>query len=217
MDIRVRGSVGFTSLNHPIKPFKIKTNQDVISFSEIDYTKNASKDFLQDVSNFFLDNFANQSAHPYWKQCRKDAQTFKKEVYDDYIKECMLPSYSNLIQNPDTTMLLGKSSDGKICAGIVSTPLNLSAKVNNDRTLYIDSLAVDKEYRKNHIAQKLMNSVIDTSKGRYDDAFLVAYKESVPFYAKQGFVDTTNQELIDEVAKERKDYPEFASCLSKKL
>ena len=78
-------------------------------------------------------------------------------------------------------------------------------------------MAVDKEYRKNHIAQKLLNSVIDTSKGRYDDAFLVAYKESVPFYAKQGFVDTTNQELIDEVAKERKDYPEFASCLSKKL
>ena len=112
---------------------------------------------------------------------------------------------------------MGKNSKDELCAGIVSTPLNITDKIKNDKTLYIDSLAVDKKYRNNHVAQKLVDSVIDSSKGRYDDTFLVAYNESVPFYKKQGFSDIKNEEFITNLAEDRLDYPEYASFLSKKL
>ncbi len=67
------------------------------------------------------------------------------------------------------------------------------------------------------MAQKLVDSVIDSSKGRYDDTFLVAYNESVPFYEKQGFSDIKDKEFITNLAEERIDYPRYASFLSKKL
>lgn len=217
MDIKVRGSLGFTSLNNPVKPFTVKTKNDIITFKEIDYNKKVSNSFLQNMASFFLDNFANQSAHPFWKFCRKDTPTFNNKIYNSFLKDNMVPEYKKIIKNPDTTVLLGKNSKDELCAGIVSTPLNITDKIKNDKTLYIDSLAVDKEYRNNHVAQKLVDSVIDSSKGRYDDTFLVAYNESVPFYKKQGFSDIKNEEFITNLAEDRLDYPEYASFLSKKL
>ena len=65
MDIQNYNHTNFKSLNNPVKPFKIKTGNDVIYFKEIDYNKPVKKKLLKEISTFFLDNFANQSAHPY--------------------------------------------------------------------------------------------------------------------------------------------------------
>lgn len=93
MDIKVRGSLGFTSLNNPVKPFTVKTKNDVITFKEIDYNKKVSNSFLQNMASFFLDNFANQSAHPFWKFCRKDTPTFNNKIYNSFVKDNMVPEY----------------------------------------------------------------------------------------------------------------------------
>lgn len=208
--------VNFTSLNRPIKPSNIKVDREVLSFGEIDYNKPPTNELLEDIATFFLDNFANQSSHPFWKSCRKGTKTFDKKVYNNYIND-LIANYNKILNNPDTTVMLGRNSNREICAGIVTTPLDILKGANTDRILYLDSLAVDKQYRKNHIAQRLTNDVEESSKGRFDEVFLVAYNESVPFYKKQGFVQTEDNEITEHFAKERKDYPEFASFLSKNL
>ena len=236
MDIETRGYVGFTSRNCPVKPFTVQTRNDIITFKEIDYAKKSEKSLLkrvvtfvcdkfiktkessvQDIATFFLDNFAHQSSHPFWKLCRKDDPAYNKKIYKEYLNKEMVASYKKSFDNSDTTVLLGKDSKNKIRAGIITEPLNLSEDLKNDKTLYIDSLAVDKEYRNNHLAKKMVDSVIDSSKGRYDEIFLVAYNESVPFYEKQGFSDIKDKEFITNLAEERIDYPRYASFLSKKL
>ena len=215
MRVEVVNPINFTSLNRPIKPFYRKVNNEVLYFSEINYNKKPKKDFLNDMFSFFLDNFANQSAHPYWKLCRKGIPSFDANEYDNYIKH-LISNFNEIINDHDTTVMLAKDTNSKICAGIVANTLNIPKK-NNKRILYLNLLAVNKDYRKNHIAQKLVNELIENSKGRYDKVFLVSYNESVPFYKKLGFKTTKDNELIEHFAKERKDYPEFASFLFKKI
>ena len=66
-----------------------------------------------------------------------------------------------------------------------------------------------------------MNKVINSSKYRFEDSFLVAYNESVPFYKRMGFKITAgtpqNSKTIKEVASERIDYPEYAQFMEKSL
>lgn len=216
-------NTNFKSLNHPIKPFTIKTMGDEIKFKEIDYTRKTYKSkFLKEIGSFFLDNFANQSSHPFWKQCRKGTADFNKNTYGDYLKTCMTDIYKQDFKNPDTTVLLGRNKHKKLTAAIITTPLNLSPITKDSETLYVDSLAVNKKYRGKHIAETLLNKVIDSSKNDFSDSFLVAYNESMPFYEKQGFkhLDEASPQqrvIIKDLAKQRIDYPQYASFVNKPL
>lgn len=234
MDIETRGYVGFTSRNCPVKPFTVQTRNDIITFKEIDYTKKSETSLLkrvvtfvrdkfiktkessvQDIATFFLDNFAHQSSHPFWKLCRKDDPAYNKKIYKEYLNKEMVASYKKSFDNPDTTVLIGKDSKNKIRAGIITEPLNLSEDLKNDKTLYIDSLAVDKDFRNNHLGKQMIDSVVDSNKEKFDDTFLVAYTESVPFYEKQGFKSIEDEKIIKGVAKERCDFPVYALPLNK--
>lgn len=231
MDIKTRGYVGFTSRNCPVKPFTVQTRNDIITFKEIDYTKKPKKSFLKrvvgfvhdklkktkessihDIATFFLDNFAHQSSHPFWKLCINN-----KKLYDEYLNKELIASYKKSFGNPDTTVLIGKDSKNHIRAGIVTEPLNLSKDLKEDKTLYIDSLAVDKDYRNSHLATKMLDAVIDSNKEKFDDTFLVAYTESVPFYKKKGFKIVEDKKITKAVAKERCDYPVYAAPMSKNI
>jgi len=211
----------FKSLNHPIKPFKLKAGNDIIKFKEIDYTQKPSKELLVDTFTFFLDNFANQSSHPYWKKCRKHTETFERKTYiNKIISE--INHFKKALKNPDTTLMIGRNKDNKISAAIFATPLNLTPIVKNNNTLYIDSIAVNKEYRGYNIGKNLLENVIKSTNDRYNDVFLVAYKESEPFYTKQGFKTLKNRganqsNYIENLASERIDYPKYASFLNRPI
>lgn len=209
--------IKFKSLNNPVKPFTIKTEKDVISFAEIDYTKKPQKNFLKEVAEFFLDNFAFQSGHPYWKALRKNTPEYDDNLYTIHRNVGLIASYKELLKNPDTTLVIGRNKKKEITAAILTEPLKITQEVQNDRTMYLDSIAVNKKYRGNHIGETLVNTVEKSSKDRFDDIFLVAYNESVPFYKKLGFSHIKNKYMIENMAKERLDYPQHASFLAKPI
>ena len=221
VDIHEKRQISFKSFNHPVRPFKINTGSDTIYFKELDYKRPAKKRLLKEVATFFLDNFANQSSHPFWETCRRGTKTFIKSTYKDYISES-INTYKELLKNPDTTVMLGRNRSKKLTAAILAEPLNLTPLVKDNNTLYIDSIAVDKVYRGNHIGNQLMKNVINSTKNRYTDVFLVSYKESETFYKKQGFTPLNpehkgQKKIIKSLAKERLDYPEYASFLTKTI
>lgn len=214
---KINPTVSYTSRNYPIKPFKIKTDKGVLTCKEIDYDKEYGNSFYRNIGEFFLDNFANTSSHPFWKKCRKP--TLNLEIYRDYIRDNVI-EYRGMVKNPDTTFLLGRNEWGKIKAAIYTRPLEIG-KAKEPETLYIDSLAVNKRYRGHHIGKKFMTKVINSSKDRFKDSFLVAYNESVPFYKKLGYKITEDapedSRTLAKVALERIDYPEYAQFMEKTL
>lgn len=214
---KIDSQISYTSKNCPIKPFKIKTSKGMLYCKEVEYNKNYGKSFYSKIGTFFLDIFANTSSHPFWKKCRKP--TLEKDVYNGYIKD-NIQEYSQMIKSPDTTFIICKNRWGRIKAAIYTRAFSI-AELNEPKTLYIDSIAVDKNYRGNHIGKKLLNKVLNSSKGRFEDAFLVAYKESAPFYKKLGFTNTegsiSKSRTLKRLAKERIDYPDYAEFLEKSL
>ena len=125
MDVKRNSQIRFTSVNHPVKPFLIQTNDNVIKFKEWDYDKLPKKSALKEIAKFFLDNFANQSSHPFWKTCRKGTPTFIKSTYNNYVNFLVL-NYKEQLKNPDTTLMLGRDKNGKISAAILAESLNLT-------------------------------------------------------------------------------------------
>ena len=222
MEIKNDPKINFKSILQPVKPFTLKTNKGKIYFKEVDYTKTLKKSLLKEISTFFLDNFASTSAHPFWKKCRKKTTTFDKEIYKDYIDNDIIKTIKTRLKNPDTTLMLGKNPNKKLVAAILANPLDLTTFVKNNNTLYIDLLAVTPKYRGNNVGKQLLTNVIESTKNRYTDVFLIAYNESVPFYQKLGFKylenRTYNQQIItNSLARERLDYPLYASFLTKPL
>lgn len=211
-------SLTYTSRKCPIKPFKIQTGNGILTFKEINYDNEYGNKFFRTIGEFFLDIFANTSSHPFWAKCRKP--TLDQKVYDKYVSEDIL-RYRKAVKDVNTTILIGRNKWGKIKAAIFTRPLNIENKVKDSKTLYIDALAVDKKYRGQNIGQKLVNKVIKTSKKRFEDVFLVAYKESVPFYEKLGFKITQatkkDSKSVANLAKERIDYPDYAQFMELKL
>lgn len=220
MIINNYSNLNFTSLRNPIKPFDVKTSNGVLHFSEINYKHLPKNSFYKKLGMFFLENFANTSSHPFWAKCRKP--TLDEAVYNDYIKG-MAKRYKSSINNPYTTIMLAKDKSKNIVAAIFARPLRETSKIKDSETLYVDSIAVNPEYRGANVGAELLNRVINSSKERFTDVFLEAYKESQPFYEKLGFraLNPYGKEserfLIEELAKERKDYPQFAEFMTKKL
>lgn len=220
MLINNNSNLNFTSLRNPIKSFDVKTHKEVLHFSEINYNHSPKNSFYNKLAEFFLDNFANTSSHPFWLNCRKP--TLNVEIYNDFLKR-MAKKYKLAVNNPDTTILLAKDKSKNIVAAIFTRTLRESEKVRDWETLYIDSIAVAPEFRHSKLGKLMLNKVIDSSKNRFTDAFLVAYRESQPFYEQMGFnsLNHYNKEserfVIEEMAKERIDYPEYAEFMTKKL
>lgn len=217
MKVNNNSSINFGSINHPINAFRLKTNKGNIIFNEIKLDQKIDHKNLKEIASFFLDNFAAQSTHPFWKKCRKKAPEYDYNVYREYRRDNLINPIKDLYKNPDATILIGRKKNNKIAAAIVVDPLNISQNIKDKNTLYLDLLAVDKNYRKNNVAKNLIEKIFSTTKGRYRDCLLIAYNESVPFYQKIGFDYLQNNKLINELAKHRIDYPEYASFLIKNL
>ncbi len=212
--------ISFTSKNNPIKPFVLQTKDGELHFQEIDYSKKLAKKKLKEIGSFFLDNFAYTSSHPYWKYCQKNNSEFDKETYDIYVKE-LVDSYKTTFKNPDTTVLLGRNNKNELCAALYTLPLNLSKVIKNNKTLYVDSLAVNEQYRNNHVSKQLLEKVLNSFGNRFQNSFLIAYNEVVPFYLKQGYMvidkASLNDDFVKSIKELRIDYPQYCTLMAKNL
>lgn len=219
MQINSNNSISFSSYKNPIKSFDVRTNRGVLRFREINYQHLPKDSFYKKLAAFFLDNFANTSAHPFWEKCR--IPTIDYDVYNDYIKYDV-KTYKTALKNKKTTILLAKDRSNEIVAALFSTPLNLNKTVKDSKTLYVDSIAVSPKYRGNNVGSIILQKLFEASRKDFSDVFLVSYKESVSFYERIGFKPLNwnnmhHQFVISEMAKERLDYPMYANFLTKKL
>lgn len=152
-------------------------------------------------------------------KCRKP--TLDKNVYDAYIKLDVL-NYKKSLHNKNTTILLAKDSSKNIAAALYARPLSETPVIRDYKTLYVDSIAVAPKYRGNNVGAQILEKLLNASKDRFTDVFLVSYRESQPFYEKLGFHplnwrDPSQQFVISEMAKERLDYPQYSEFMTKSL
>ena len=167
MKIQSITNTNFSSLKYPIKPFKLNTSKGCVSCCEIDYLKSIDSKNLKQLGEFFLDNFAASSSHPFWKLCQKKNKFFNKHVYNDYLRNDICKKIKNNLINPDSTIMIGKNNKNEIVAAIVTTPFE-----HKENSLYIDMLAVSQKYSGNHIAEKFIEEVCKASMQEYQEMFL---------------------------------------------
>jgi ribosomal protein S18 acetylase RimI-like enzyme len=219
MQVSLSNNLTFTSLANPIKSYKLKTDLGQIDVREINYIHQPDKSFLKKIAGFFLDNFADASAHPYWQSFKKSNRN--QEIYDNYV-ENEAKNIHNALNSRDTTILVARDKFKNIIGAIYAKKLHEGNKVVDCNTLYIDSLAVDSKYRGQDIGASLLKSVLESSKKRFTDAFLIAYREAVPFYYKLGFKSLGYKKpqeffVISEMARYTDDYPRFVDYLTLNL
>jgi predicted N-acetyltransferase YhbS len=219
MQVSMVNNLAFTSFANPIKPYKLKTDLGYISVREINYIHRPDKAFFKNLVSFFLDNFVQTSNHPYLQAFRGPNRN--QVMYDSYIKN-EVKNINNALNSHDTTILVAKDKSKNIVGAIYAKKLHEGNKVVDCNTLYIDSLAVDSKYRGQDIGASLLKSVLESSKKRFTDAFLIAYREAVPFYYKLGFKSLGYKKpqeffVISEMARYTDDYPRFVDYLTLNL
>lgn len=210
--------INFGSKNKPISPFKINTTQGELVTKEMKTNEIYTDEELHSMSKFFVDNLIDGSTHPGWKKYLKPNNNYK---YENRINE-----FVNFLKflfkedNPNTTVLIAKNNNNEIKAGIVAFRFYHIKKIEDPKTLYVYSVAVDKSYRNNGIASIMMKKVLSAAKGFFTDTILMAYNKAIPLYSKLGFskpdvTDPKIKPILDIFTSESTSMPRYAKLMSK--
>ncbi len=210
----------FTSRLNPIKPSTIKTKWGKLTISEATKSEYSQKGFAEKLSRFFSNNFASNTDDPCWL------------IYNDKsqknIKSLMIKTFANNIQsilkNDDgnMTLLLAKDKYNKIQGACLSYGYNLTDNCQK-YTLYIDSICVNKPFRGFKLGNIMLNKTLNASeKSKFTDVFLTGEKKAAGFYTKNGFselnpTDKNQKKVINLIAEDRSDYPQYIQLFSKPL
>ena len=178
-------STSFCSKNNPIQPFQIVTNKGALFVKEFTDKDVANEGKLKEITKFFSDNFINNTNDPSLTQY-KNPQNYNKYIalldrIKNYYKQMFIEDDGNL------TVLEARNSIGELCGAVVTNTFKDISGLFDNKTCYVDSVAVRKDYRKNHIATKLMDKAIECSKNIYTDVFLASDNMAVPFQLKNGY------------------------------
>lgn len=210
----------FGSKNHPVEKFQIKTNKGTLYVKEFT-NKDAQYDTkIYELTKFFTDNFIYNTKDPSLTQY-KNPENFEKYLdLLDRIKKY----YKQMFEEDDgnLTALEARNAIGELCGAVITQTFKDYSGIQDDKTCYVDSVAVKKEYRKNHVGQILMEKAINCSKDIYTDVFLASDNMAVPFQLKNGYriMDYSNKEekaIIDYLNKFRGDYPDYITFMDKRL
>ena len=133
-------------------------------------------------------------------------------------------SYINMFEEDDgnLTALEARNSKGELCGTVITNTFKDISGVFDNKTCYIDSVAVREDYRKNHIASKLIDKAIECSKTIYTDVLLISDNTAVPFHVKNGYrimdySSKAEKTVIDKINKFRGDFPDYVTYMDKKL
>ncbi|MBR6099470.1 GNAT family N-acetyltransferase [bacterium] len=212
-------NISFTSKCCPIKPFTVKTKMGEIRFEEIPVEFCEKESAIRKMVDFFFANFSKNTRDPGWLkfQLPENAAEFKK------FKESFYPVYKWLFREDDghLSMLVARNEKNEVCGGCLSYGFD-EVPASRKTTLYIDSLAVDERYRGLDIGRILVEKSIEAGKGFFTDIFLHGEKLAGGFYEKLGFKklnprNPAQKKVIDYIANDRFDYPEYINLYSRPL
>ena len=206
----------FTSINNPIRAFKIKTKLGNVVVREFKQENCNSQHDLTQLSKFFVDNFIQGSTSPGWKKFgrHENLVMYRNKVLSfNYFIESVFKK-----DDGNSNILVAKDKFNNIVGAIITTKLREVRGLSDSKTMYIDSLAVAQEYRRNNVAKILMEKVFLAGKDIYTDVILAGYNRAVPFYQKLGFkkVDLKNpieKMYYDILREDRTDIPHYTKLL----
>lgn len=210
----------FGSKNKPVEAFEIDTKQGKLFVREMNADNSFPKEEANNLVKMFIDNFIDGSGSPRWKKYNHPANKEKYETliqkYTGYIKHLLVNDDGN------TTILVAKDSKNNIKAGIISMSYKEVRGLEDNKTFYLDALAVDRQYRNNNVATTLINKALETAKGIFSDFILIGENKAVPLYAKLGFTrpDTTNAKIntvVEKIQKSSADVPRYRKLMHKVL
>ena len=213
-------STNFCSRNNPIPHFQILTKKGSLFVKEFTEKDACDDRKLKELTKFFADNFINNTNDPSLTQY-KNPQNYNKylnliERIKNYYKQMFIDDDGNL------TVLEARNSVGDLCGAVITNTFKDFSGIFDNKTCYVDSVAVRKDFRKNHVATKLMDKAIDCSKDIYTDVFLASDNMAVPFQLKNGYriMDYNNppeKAVIDALNESRGDYPDYVTFMDKRL
>lgn len=216
MNIDKVSTLNFQSKAYPITPFIVNTKKGQLYFSEV--TKNDLKDknFLDTLTTFYCKNFGSLTNDPWWKQfLQKDKNSYK----EDFNHLLQYWKYKINLKDPDMTLLIARDENNKIQGACLGYGFDELPEVSNT-VYYIDSIAVNPEYRGYDIGKILLNKTIDSAKNKFSEAFLIGERLALGFYKKLGFkaLDAKKQSnLINILEMEHPDYPDYVDFVAKTL
>ena len=213
-------SIKFKSKNNPVQKFQIITDKGALFVKEVNDKDIANEEKIKEITKFFTDSFINNTNDPSLTKY-KNPQNYKKyisllERTSSYYKQMFVEDDGNL------TLLEARNSLGELCASVLTNTFKDFSGIFDNRTCYVDSIAVRKDYRANHVASVLMDKAIECSEGIYTDVFLASDNLAVPFQLKNGYriMDYNNEPekaVIDKINKFRGDYQKYITYMDKRL
>lgn len=211
----------FGSKNRFIRPFQIDSSQGPLHVCELKSLDSLSEQEQFNLTKFFIDNCLESCTDPSANRLRGPSGRNKLIAFiynylDTNLKQVFHKDDGN------STVLIAKDSKGKIQAGIIAHSFNNVEGIEDDKTFFVDVVAVDKKYRHNRIGKTLIDKVTQTARGLFTDIILVAYNPNVPFYSKLGFrvTDQNNpaiKAIISSLQTEYDDVPEYSQLMEKTL
>ena len=209
-------ATSFGSVNCPVKSFQIQTTADELVVKEMTAADCEAQVETYKLAKFFTDNFIDGSVDPSWMRY-KDPEN--SDCYKIQIKN-MMHFIHHVFAKDDgnSTILVARDSENNVRGGIIGCGFDEFKGLEDPKTYYIDSFAVDKAFRKNKVGTILMNKSLETTKGLFTDAILAGYNKAVPMYSKFGFklMDISNPEaraVFERVRKERGDIPKYTQLM----
>ena len=213
-------NVNFKSRYNPVPGFSINTKLGKLNVKEVSLKdKNIDNDIVQSA-NLFLYNYATNTEDPgFLRFVNTSDKEYKRGVsnFADFIKKTLITDDGNI------TYLIARDSSGKIQASCITSSLDEFGGVCDKNTLYVNNVAVNKNYRGNHVGSIMTNKIIDASQNRFSDLVLVADNCAIPSYKKGWNLeifapkDATQLKALDIMAKSRPDYPDYVNFMHKPL
>lgn len=211
-------NIKFTSLMNPIKTFRFETPKGALLIKE-ETKKCLSKeaDFLE-YGRFFVKNFNDENLDDNLMK-----SNFSREIYNEsinmYTKSC-----ADVFKRDRslTTMLSARDKNGNLVAAILTHPFDENPLISDNKTFYIDSIAINKDYRKCGLGKMLIDKVVEADGSFFTDIYLEALESAKKFYKKIGFniikpINRKNMKLLKAISMYREDYPDFMSPMTKVL
>ena len=213
-------NLNFYSIQNPVKPFRVATKHGNLTVSEIDYSKDLTPNFIKKINKFFTDNFSVETNDPFWLRYRKGTPEEKLKhikLFEKYYTSI----FNNEKNKQNLTLLLAKDQKDNI-QGACLTYGNHEIPGTFDTTLYVDSLATNKKYRGQKLAQSMLEASLSVNKNTYTDVYLTSANYANPFYEKLGFLKLNpnnykEKRVLDYIERTRRDYPEHITPYYKPL
>ncbi len=207
----------FTSKLNPIPPSIIKTESGKLTLKEAKPSEIENPKFLAKLSEFFSKNFASNTDDPSWLEFSRMKSKDKKNfinAFIGYLQDIFKQDDGNM------TLLVAKDKRNKIQGACLSYGYDIVDDAKN-YTLYVDSIAVNKNFRRVNLGKKMLQKTMDANKknSNFTDVFLVGEKRAYGFYKKLGFskLNTSDYEqnkVASFIAIDRADYPKYTDFLT---